>query len=106
MSKTPKQLVDERFQSREKLIDALIPLLEDKDSGTKTRLKRTSNAKLLSLHRAASEVRERFRSKKRLIEEIVALNCPGGHADKIYLERLNSYSVKRLLDLHRQHSVG
>ncbi len=101
-SKSPKQIVEERFGGRDKLVDAVLSLLDDKDDRTKARLKRTTNAHLLATHRAASEVKQRFQSKRALVDAIVAARCPGGKADDAYQSRLNGYSVKRLLDLHRQ----
>ena len=103
-SQTPKQIVETKFGDRDKLIDALLPLLEAKDAETKRRLRSASNAKLLTLHDAGTTVREKFQSKKNLVEEIATRKFAPGKPDPAYAEKISGYSVKRLLDLHRQVS--
>ena len=102
---TPRQIVDSQFGDRDKLIDALLPLLEAKDADTKRRLRSASNAKLLSLHEAGVQVRDRFRSRQELVTEIAARKFSPGKPDPAYAEKISGYSVKRLLDLHRQVSA-
>lgn len=100
--KGPKEIVAADFGGRDKLIDELLTLLEAKDDDTKRRLRAASNAKLLTLHRAGTEVRQRFQSKENLINQIAAEKFKPGRPDSDYVEKISSYSVKRLLDLHRQ----
>ena len=103
---TPKQIVEAKFGSRAKLIAALLPLLEDDvNSDTERRLKSTTNDKLLSLHRAATEVRARFQSKRNLVAEIATKKFPNRkQPDPKFVAKIEKYTVKRLLDLHKQVS--
>jgi hypothetical protein len=104
--KTPKQIVQDKFGTRAKLIAALLPLLEDDvNSDTERRLKGSTNEKLLTLHRAATEVRARFQSKRNLVAEIARKRFPARDVpDPKYAAKIGKLSVKRLLDLHRQVS--
>lgn len=103
--RSPKEIVEQDFGGREKLVNDLLPLLEvdDKDEARK-RLRGTSNRKLIKLHGAASEVRKRFQSKKALVDQIAQKKFAPGRPDQAYVDHISTFSVKRLLDLHRQVS--
>lgn len=108
MKKTPLQQVKDkvglkdRREAKERLVNELLPLLEDTDPAARKRLKSASNAKLLALQSAALEVRQQFKSKANLIKAITAVEFPKGNVPAERSQRLESYSVKRLLDIHRQ----
>ena len=76
MKKTPLQEVKERFGSKDNLVKELKKifdkgdLFEDRlnpDSG----IQMISNAKLLKLHKVATEVQERFTTHANLIEDLM-----------------------------------
>ena len=102
MKKTPMQLVNERFGSRAKLVDAIMPLLGSSDQNLQTRLMSTSNKKLLRIHETAEIVQNKFGARKELVEKVVALRYPKGNPDDGYLKRVEEASLKRLLDMYRQ----
>lgn len=101
--RSPREIVDQDFGGRDKLITDLMPLLEsaDKDDARK-RLRGASNLKLVKLHKAATEVRKRFQSKKALVDQIAQKKFAPGKPDQAYVTKISTWSVKRLLDLHRQ----
>ncbi len=98
--KAPKEVVAQEFGGRDKLIEKLGQLLEDKDIATK--LKSLTNSKLLALHRAAAEVSARFQSKANLVQQIGAKKFAPHKPDPAYLEKIGAYTPKRLLDLYRR----
>lgn len=103
--KSPKQIVEQDFGGRDKLISELLPLLESADTAdTQRRLRGAPNSKLLALHQAGTEVRKRFQSKSNLVAEIARKKFAPHKPDPAYAERLSGYSVRRLLDLHRRVS--
>ena len=105
MSKAPKQIVAERFGSRDALVKQIVDLLgDDKDDRSTARLRAARNTQLLRLHEALSEVKERFGTKAALISAIAESKFEGRSPDGDYVKKLNSYTQKRLLDLHKQVS--
>ena len=106
MKKAPRQIVEERFESREKLVDAILSLMgdADKDDRTAAKLKGTKNTQLLRIHAVLGEVQDRFGSKDALIEEIAKQKFAGKNAEDGYVEKLRGYTSRRLLDIHRQVS--
>ena len=102
MKKTPVQIVTERFQSKEKLVEAVTKLATtelwlDRTHAEKG-LARTSNAKLLRLHGILEDAKKRFGSRDKLIAAILELEKrvkDGG-----YKTRLSQYPLPRLIDLH------
>jgi len=105
--KSPFITVNEKHGSKEKLVDAIVGVLErgdeDKDA-LKKRLQTSSNSKLLRLLATATEVRERFGSKEKLVDAI--LKARGRQQDAAYRQRLLTYSPARLLDLHRPRAAA
>jgi len=103
MKKSPKQRVEERFESREKLVKTLLEMMgETAEQGTSARLQGARNRQLLRLHEVLSEVQRRFGSKEGLVEEVARQKFGGRTPDAAYVEKLRGYTPKRLLDLHRQ----
>lgn len=104
---TPLGTVKERFESKEKLIEAVEQFMSDElwvarlssDRGGDKGLKHVSNAKLLRLHTIFSELKEQFGSRTKLIDAILELE--GRSKDEGYRSRLDRYPAPRLYDLHR-----
>lgn len=100
--KTPLGLVKERFESKEKLVAAIEQLATSElwldrvnaDRG----LVRVSNAKLLRLHAALEDAKNRFGSREKLIASV--LEAEKRTKDAGYKARLEGYPLPRLLDLH------
>lgn len=102
MKKTPVQIVTERFQSKEKLVEAVTKLASaelwlDRTNADKG-LARTSNAKLLRLHAVLEDAKKRFGSRDKLIAAILELEKRV--KDDGYKARLSQYPLPRLIDLH------
>ena len=106
MKKSPMDIVKERFETRENLVDAILGLMSDsdKDDRTAARLKGAKNAQLLRIHSVLGEVQERFGSKDALIEEIAKQKFAGKSPEQGFVEKLKGYTSRRLLDMHRQVS--
>ena len=106
MKNAPKQIVQQRFETREKLVDAIMELMGDdeKNDRTAAQLKSSKNAKLLRLYDVLGEVQQKFGSKDALIQSIAKNKFANGNPDAAYIEKLQKYTSKRLLDLHRQVS--
>ncbi|HEU5073449.1 MAG TPA: hypothetical protein VFU02_04740 [Polyangiaceae bacterium] len=102
MKKTPVQLMTERFQSKEKLVEAVTKLATgelwlDRTHAEKG-LARTSNAKLLRLHAVLEDAKKRFGSRDKLIAAILELEKRV--KDSGYKTRLGQFPLPRLIDLH------
>ena len=103
MKKAPKQLVNDRFGSRAKLVDEILNLLgSDKEAETPARLKATKNSQLLRLHEVLTSVKADFGSKEKLVDAIAAAKFAPNKPDAAYAEKISGYTQKRLLDLYRQ----
>jgi len=102
VKKTPVQIVTERFQSKEKLVEAVTKLATtelwlDRTHAEKG-LARTSNAKLLRLHAVLEDAKKRFGSRDKLIAAILELEKRVKDAG--YKARLGQYPLPRLIDQH------
>lgn len=103
---TPLAKVKQRFESKDKLVEALQQFLTDElwlprlssDQGGAKGLKHVSNAKLLKLHDTFSRVKEQFGTRAKLIDAIVELGKRAKDAG--YRARLEAYPVPRLHDLY------
>jgi hypothetical protein len=105
MSKAPKQIVAERFGSREALVNQLLDMMgDDKDDGTPSSLRGARNAQLLRLHEVLTEVKDRFGTRDALVTAIAEKKFEGRRPDGDYVKKLGGYTQKRLLDLHKQVS--
>ena len=100
-AKSPKQLITDQFGSRAKAVDAINKLLGG-DKETKSRLQGTTNKKLLRIHAVATEVNAKFGGKSQLIEAIAKLKFPKGAPSADWTNKMESFTIKRLLDVHRQ----
>lgn len=102
MKKTPVQIVTERFQTKEKLVEAVTKLATaelwlDRTHSEKG-LARISNAKLLRLHSVLEDAKKRFGSRDKLISAI--LEFEKRVKDAGYKARLSQFPLPRLIDLH------
>jgi len=104
MKITPLQEVKEKFGSKENLVKELKAmfdkgdLFEDRlnlDKG----LQMVSNAKLLKLHKVATEVKERFSTRANLVEDL--LKTMGRLKDEGLRSRFEKWGLPRLWDYYQ-----
>ncbi|MBN2192453.1 MAG: hypothetical protein JW751_06520 [Polyangiaceae bacterium] len=106
MKKTPLAEVKDRFETKEKLVEAVEHLATDElwidrfneDKG----LLRVSNQKLLRLYAILTEVKERFGSRAKLIDTILELDRRS--KDQGLRTKYATFPTPRLLDLFRSAS--
>lgn len=103
-TKTPKQIVAERFGTRADLVKQIVDLTGGGDAA-RSALMGTTNKKLLRIHEVATEVKQRFGGKSGLLDAIEKLQFAGGKANAGWRTKAEGRTVKRLLDLHRQLST-
>lgn len=103
VKENPLATVRRLYGSKEKLVDSLVPkLLEDSDESKaelKERLLSVSNQKLLRLSVAMQTLAEKYGSKASLVDAVSSAR--GKAKDQDYKDKLESYSVPRLLDMAR-----
>lgn len=105
MASTPHQSVKKNFESRAKLVDQLVGMV-DKQHGdssneqVKARLMGLPNKKLLRLYQVEQKVREKFGSREKMVEHIVSARKKAGlSADAAFKAILDGYTKARLLDM-------
>jgi hypothetical protein len=103
MKKSPVTVVRERFQSKEKLVEAVQKLASsdlwlDRVSASKG-LAKVSNQKLLRLHDVLSDAKQRFGSRDKLISAILELKKRTKDAG--FVAKIKQYPLPQLLDLHQ-----
>jgi len=99
---TPFQKVQKLHGSKEELVAKIAEVVErgeESKDDLKVRLQSASNSKLLRLFEVASEVKDRFGSKEKLVDAI--LTKLGRQKDGDYRTKLLTLTPARLLDLHR-----
>jgi hypothetical protein len=102
MTTTPFQKVQQLHGGKEQLVDKITDVLErgeESKEDLKKRLQSSSNTKLLRLLETATELKDRFGSKEKLVAAI--LDKLGRRQDADYRTKLLAWSPGRLLDLHR-----
>ena|SRR5437016_4024219 len=102
MKKSPVAVVKERFASKDKLVEAVQKLATDdlwldRVNAAKG-LGKVSNQKLVKLHDALSDAKQRFGSRDKLISAILELNKRT--KDAAYGAGLKKFPLPQLLDLH------
>jgi hypothetical protein len=105
--KSPLAIVKEKFVDKTKLVEAVKALATEelwlgrtsKDRGHDRGLEHVSNAKLLRLHAVLSEVKEKFGTRAKLIEEVLA--AENRSKDTGLKKRLEAYPVPRLYDVYK-----
>ena len=106
MKKNPLNLVRERFESKEALVDELIGTgllqkAEDESADElKSRLLKSPNAKLLRLHSQLGEVSSRFGGRDGLLDALCKLKFEGRKIEDAWRNKASGWSNGRLLDLH------
>ena len=101
-AKSPKQIVNDTFGSRVDLVQAIVGLLDDSTDDTRASLMGTTNKKLLRIHEVADTVKRGFGGKSGLIDAMATLQFSAGTPNKGWREKMEGFTVKRLLDMHRQ----
>src|SRR5580693_5670083 len=102
--KSPLAIVKDKFGNKAKLVEAVTALATEelwlgrtsKDRGHDRGLEHVSNAKLLRLHAVLSTVKEKFGTRAKLIDELVATE--NRSKDAGLRKRLESFPVPRLFD--------
>jgi hypothetical protein len=102
MKKSPVAVVKERFQSKEKLVEAVQKLATDdlwvERLNAEKGLAKVSNQKLVKLHDALTDAKQRFGSRDKLISAILELKKRTKDAN--YSAGLKKFALPQLLDLH------
>jgi hypothetical protein len=109
---TPLAKVKQRFESKDKLVEAVQQFLNDElwlprlssDRGGSKALKHVSNAKLLKLHETFSRVKEQFGTRAKLVDAILELGKRVKDAG--YRTRIEAHPVPRLFDLYQSLKRG
>jgi hypothetical protein len=100
--KSPLAIVQEKFTDKKKLVEAVQKFTGEElwvaRESKKKGLAHVSNAKLLKLHATFSQVKEKFGTRFKLIDAIVALE---NRKDEGYRNRLLAYPVPRLWDMYK-----
>lgn len=98
-TKSPLAQVKDEFGGKDKLVDKIVGLLDAEDEpkdDLRRRLLGAANAKLIRLHRIATEIKQ-IGGKEKLAA--AAAGELGRSKDKDYVAKLETYSSGRLLDL-------
>lgn len=101
---TPLNHMKQRFESKDKLVEAVQKLMTDdlwlprlsSDRGGSKGLAHVSNKKLLRLVDVLTKVKSEFGSRAKLVEAILA--AEGREKDADYKSRLSSHTALRLYD--------
>lgn len=109
-SKSPLAIVKEKFETKDKLVEAVKAFMTDDlwlkrtsaDRGKDRGIEYVSNAKLLRLHATFTTVKEKFGTRAKLIDAI--LEAEKRTKDAGYKSRLEAYPVPRLFDHYRSAS--
>jgi uncharacterized protein with von Willebrand factor type A (vWA) domain len=99
---TPYQKVQKLHGSKEELVAKIVDVIERGDESkddVKQRLQGAANSKLLRLFDVASEIKDRFGSKEKLVDAI--LTARNRTKDGDYRTKLLTLAPGRLLDLYR-----
>jgi hypothetical protein len=105
--KSPLAIVKEKFGDKQKLVEAVKGFATEElwlgrtgaDRGRDRGLEHVSNAKLLRLHAVFTEVKDKFGTRAKLIDEILAAQSRSKDAG--YRTRLLAYPVPRLYDMYK-----
>jgi hypothetical protein len=110
--KSPLAIVKEKFGDKSKLVEAVKAFgteelwlgrtSADNGGGEGRGLQHVSNAKLVRLHTVFTAVKEKFGTRAKLIEEILAAQKRSKDGD--LKKKLETYPVPRLFDLYKSVS--
>ena len=103
----PISRVKEKFGDKAKLVEAVKAFVTEdlwlgrtsEDAGGNRGLEHVSNAKLLRLHAVFTEVKEKFGTRAKLIDEI--LTAQNRSKDQGLRKRLEGFPVPRLYDTYK-----
>jgi hypothetical protein len=101
MNKAPLSRVNEEFGGKDKLVDAIVNVVErgDEDKeALRKRLQVASNSKLIRLLRTAQQMKE-IGGREKLIDSLA--DTSGKSKDKDFRARLAGFTSGQLLDQHR-----
>lgn len=98
---SPKKQMEKAHGTRGDLIAAIVPLVGGGDE-TRRKLSGATNKKLLRILAVGSQVKEKFGGKAGLIDAIAQLQFGGKAPNDGWREKMDGFTVKRLLDHHRQ----
>ena len=104
---TPFGKMKESFGEKSKLVEAVKGFMtedlwlgrQSSDRGGSRGLEHVSNSKLLRLHAVFTEVKEKFGTRAKLIDEI--LTAENRAKDQGLKKRLEGYPVPRLYDVYK-----
>ena len=104
MKKTPLQQINERFGSKEKLVKELKAMFDKGDLfverlNPEKGLGSVANAKLLKLYDTAMEVKEQFKTRDKLIADL--LEKLDRTKDESLKERFEAWGLPRLWDYYK-----
>ena len=105
MKLSPMQQVKKSFESRAKLVEQLVPMVDRQrgdstDDEVKSRLMGLSNTKLLRLYRSEQAAREKFGDRAKIVAHIVDARKKAGLShDAKFVGSLERHSKARLLDM-------
>ena len=110
MKKTPLQQVKERFGGKDKLVAELVGLMKRPTELTKDqfrkRLMAQSNRKLMILHARETTIKERYGSRDKLIDALLAARMGKQQKeDKGFRIHLEKRTNGQLLDLARRNKI-
>lgn len=110
MKKTPMQQIKERFGGKDKLVAELVGLMKRPSELTKDqfrkRLMAQSNRKLMILHARETAIKDRFGSREKLIEALLAARMGKQQKeDKGFRTHLEKRSNGQLLDQARRNKI-
>jgi hypothetical protein len=105
--KSPLAIVKEKFGDKTKLVEAVKGLAGEDlwlgrtaaDRGKDRGLEHVSNAKLLRLHAIFTEVKGKFGTRAKLVDEILA--AENRTKDPGFKKRIEAYPVPRLYDMYK-----
>jgi hypothetical protein len=110
--KSPLAIVKDKFGDKSKLVEAVKAFnteelwlgrtSADQGGGEGRGLQHVSNAKLVRLHAVFTEVKEKFGTRAKLIEEILTAQKRSKDGD--LKKKLETYPVPRLFDLYKSAS--
>ncbi|MBN2693305.1 hypothetical protein JXR93_01460 [bacterium] len=111
---TPCQVVKQEFESKQALAEKVIPLIEKRtnedDATFAKRISTMSNTKLLRLYRIGKELFASFNTedfsvaKAALVDSVYKkFRNETGKVDHDFKNKLATYSVAKLLDIHKNY---
>lgn len=104
MKKSPLQIVKERFGDKKSLVKEILSLTQKTDLlverfNPQKGIERVSNKKLLRLYNIITDVKEKFGSRKKLIDEILQLE--NRIKDLDYRKRFEQWPLPRVYDYYK-----